>query len=81
LEVFGYGPAMSEDTNQATGAISPPPAPPPGGSSNVNFGRQSVSPEEKTQLVRGVFDSVAGRYDLMNDLMCTGPGRPSWCAA
>lgn len=70
---------MSEDTNQATGAISPPPAPPPGGSSNVNFGRQSVSPEEKTQLVRGVFDSVAGRYDLMNDLMSAGVHR-AWKA-
>lgn len=36
------------------------------------FGRKSVSPQEKTQKVLGVFDSVAGRYDLMNDLMSGG---------
>jgi len=36
------------------------------------FGRKSVSPQEKTQMVLGVFDSVAGRYDLMNDLMSGG---------
>ncbi len=36
------------------------------------FGEKSVSPDEKTGLVRGVFDSVATRYDLMNDLMSGG---------
>ncbi len=36
------------------------------------FGERSVSPEEKTALVRGVFDSVATKYDLMNDLMSGG---------
>lgn len=36
------------------------------------FGRKSVSPQEKTNLVLGVFDSVASRYDLMNDLMSLG---------
>lgn len=36
------------------------------------FGEQPVSPEEKTRKVHGVFDGVAARYDLMNDLMSGG---------
>jgi demethylmenaquinone methyltransferase / 2-methoxy-6-polyprenyl-1,4-benzoquinol methylase len=39
---------------------------------SVNFGFETVSPEEKTTRVRGVFDSVAQNYDLMNDLMSAG---------
>ena len=39
---------------------------------STKFGERRVSPEEKTGLVRGVFDSVADNYDLMNDLMSGG---------
>ncbi|MBL4805607.1 MAG: bifunctional demethylmenaquinone methyltransferase/2-methoxy-6-polyprenyl-1,4-benzoquinol methylase UbiE [Alphaproteobacteria bacterium] len=38
----------------------------------TKFGERKVTPEEKTGLVRGVFDSVADNYDLMNDLMSGG---------
>jgi len=38
----------------------------------TQFGYDEVSPEEKTRRVRGVFDSVAGKYDVMNDVMSAG---------
>jgi demethylmenaquinone methyltransferase / 2-methoxy-6-polyprenyl-1,4-benzoquinol methylase len=38
----------------------------------TDFGFQRIGEEEKTQRVSGVFDSVATRYDLMNDLMSLG---------
>ena len=37
-----------------------------------NFGFKKVNKEEKPKLVNQVFDSVAFRYDLMNDLMSAG---------
>lgn len=40
--------------------------------STTHFGFQTVDEAEKARRVRGVFDSVAARYDLMNDLMSAG---------
>ena len=40
-----------------------------------SFGYREVDPEAKAGLVRGVFDRVARRYDLMNDLMSAGVHR------
>ena len=38
----------------------------------TDFGFQKVPEEEKARRVAGVFDSVASRYDIMNDLMSAG---------
>jgi demethylmenaquinone methyltransferase/2-methoxy-6-polyprenyl-1,4-benzoquinol methylase len=47
---------------------------------STDFGFRTVPTDEKKSLVRGVFDSVAGRYDVMNDLMSGGIHR-LWKAA
>jgi demethylmenaquinone methyltransferase/2-methoxy-6-polyprenyl-1,4-benzoquinol methylase len=41
----------------------------------THFGYEEVAPDEKTRRVRGVFDSVASKYDVMNDLMSGGMHR------
>ncbi|MDG1066083.1 MAG: bifunctional demethylmenaquinone methyltransferase/2-methoxy-6-polyprenyl-1,4-benzoquinol methylase UbiE [Luminiphilus sp.] len=38
----------------------------------THFGFETVDKNQKESLVRGVFDSVASRYDMMNDLMSAG---------
>jgi len=45
----------------------------------THFGYESVDEVEKAQRVRGVFDSVARNYDLMNDLLSFGMHR-AWKA-
>ena len=51
----------------------------PGGET-ADFGFRRVGRADKAGLVKGVFDSVATRYDLMNDLMSAGVHR-LWKAA
>jgi demethylmenaquinone methyltransferase / 2-methoxy-6-polyprenyl-1,4-benzoquinol methylase len=45
----------------------------------THFGYQTVDESSKAQRVRGVFDSVASRYDLMNDVLSGGLHR-AWKA-
>ncbi len=40
--------------------------------SQTHFGFETVAEAEKARRVRGVFDSVASKYDVMNDLMSGG---------
>ena len=47
--------------------------------STTHFGFETVDEKDKARHVRGVFDSVAPRYDLMNDLMSAGLHR-AWKA-
>jgi len=47
--------------------------------SQTHFGFQQVDDSQKAQRVRGVFDSVASKYDVMNDLMSMGLHR-AWKA-
>ncbi|MEP7294862.1 MAG: bifunctional demethylmenaquinone methyltransferase/2-methoxy-6-polyprenyl-1,4-benzoquinol methylase UbiE [Burkholderiales bacterium] len=47
--------------------------------SDTHFGFQTVDESQKAQRVRGVFDSVASKYDVMNDLMSMGLHR-AWKA-
>src|SRR5580658_7782331 len=42
---------------------------------SADFGYERVPLREKARRVRGVFDSVAGNYDRMNDLMSAGTHR------
>jgi demethylmenaquinone methyltransferase / 2-methoxy-6-polyprenyl-1,4-benzoquinol methylase len=50
-----------------------------GGVTQTHFGYQTVDDATKAQRVRGVFDSVAGNYDVMNDVLSMGLHR-AWKA-
>ena len=47
--------------------------------SSTHFGFETVDEQDKARRVRGVFDSVASKYDVMNDLMSGGLHR-AWKA-
>eukprot|EP00756_Hemistasia_phaeocysticola_P053760 Hpha_TRINITY_DN29712_c0_g1::TRINITY_DN29712_c0_g1_i1::g.2739::m.2739/K06127/COQ5; 2-methoxy-6-polyprenyl-1,4-benzoquinol methylase len=49
--------------------------PPQAGGRTTHFGEKTVPLEEKERMVRGVFDNVASKYDLMNDAMSAGMHR------
>lgn len=66
---------MSDTTAHSESATTDadPQTPPSGQTDSLtHFGYQQVTPDEKTRRVKGVFESVAGRYDIMNDLMSLG---------
>jgi demethylmenaquinone methyltransferase/2-methoxy-6-polyprenyl-1,4-benzoquinol methylase len=63
-------PAMTESPNDR-GSEAPP---------TTHFGYKTVAEDAKAGMVRAVFDTVAPRYDLMNDLMSGGIHR-LWKAA
>ena len=49
--------------------------PPTGENNTTHFGFSTVPEAEKASMVRGVFDSVASKYDVMNDVMSMGVHR------
>jgi demethylmenaquinone methyltransferase / 2-methoxy-6-polyprenyl-1,4-benzoquinol methylase len=66
---------MSADETSDNALTPPTPASEGGsgrGDAEADFGFRRVPEAEKAPLVRGVFASVARRYDLMNDLMSAG---------
>jgi len=72
---------LSNAAASSSGPDSPGPSGPAGPASSstggdsrrkIDFGFQEVDEDEKERMVKGVFDNVAGKYDVMNDLMSAG---------
>lgn len=61
--------STKEGADAGTPASAPKQAPEP---AQTHFGFKTVAESEKAAKVRGVFDSVAPKYDVMNDLMSGG---------
>ena len=70
---------MSDSDHTAHDAVSANPPSPQDNPEAGWFGDHAVTPDDKTRMVHGVFDRVARRYDLMNDLMSVGIHR-AWKA-
>jgi demethylmenaquinone methyltransferase / 2-methoxy-6-polyprenyl-1,4-benzoquinol methylase len=62
-----YGPGMNTTKQSGTREESP--------KDETHFGFQTVEREQKSGMVRSVFNGVADQYDLMNDLMSVGVHR------
>ncbi len=79
---FGHGGkvARSPSFRYGRATMSPPSPRPPREEAETHFGYRTVAESEKATLVKSVFERVAPRYDLMNDLMSGGIHR-LWKAA
>lgn len=68
----GDGVLSERHSHEADAMLAPSVSSP---EANVDFGYRTVEKRDKARLVGEVFSSVAGKYDLMNDLMSLGVHR------
>ncbi|TNE61404.1 MAG: bifunctional demethylmenaquinone methyltransferase/2-methoxy-6-polyprenyl-1,4-benzoquinol methylase UbiE [Alphaproteobacteria bacterium] len=65
-KLTGHTSMMSSDKNESATS---------GTDTTTHFGFRTVAESEKAGMVKGVFNSVADRYDVMNDFMSAGVHR------